>query len=52
MLRALGLTDDRVYTALRFGLGRYNVEAEVDAAVAAVAEAVEAVRSRSGPRVR
>ena len=49
VLRALGLADDRIYTALRFGLGRYNVEAEVDAAVAAVAEAVEAVRSRSAP---
>ena len=42
----------RVYTALRFGLGRYNVEAQVDAAVAAVAEAVEAVRSRSAPLPR
>ena len=52
VLRALGLADERIYTALRFGLGRYNAEAEVDAAVAAVAEAVLAVRARSAPLPR
>jgi cysteine desulfurase len=52
VLRALGLHDERVYTALRFGLGRYNTAAEVDAAVDALARAVEDVRSRAlpGPR--
>lgn len=52
VLRALGLGDDRIYTALRFGLGRYNVEAEVDVVVAAVAEAADAVRARSAPLPR
>ncbi|HVQ29611.1 MAG TPA: aminotransferase class V-fold PLP-dependent enzyme, partial [Vicinamibacteria bacterium] len=52
VLRALGLSDDRIYTALRFGLGRYNVEAEVDVVVAAVAEAADAVRARSAPLPR
>jgi cysteine desulfurase len=47
VLRALGMTDDRVYTSLRFGLGRYNTEAEVDAVVEALAEAVTAARDRS-----
>lgn len=49
VLRALGLADDRIYTALRFGLGRYNEEAEVDAAAQAVAEAVADVRARIAP---
>jgi cysteine desulfurase len=47
VLRALGMTDDRVYTSLRFGIGRYNTEAEVDAVVEALAEAVKAARDRS-----
>lgn len=49
VLRALGLSDERIYTALRFGLGRYNTEAEVDAVVAALGEAVAAARGRSSP---
>ena len=52
VLRALGLGDDRIYTALRFGLGRYNVEADVDSVVGAVADAVLAVRARSAPLPR
>jgi len=47
VLRALGMTDERVYTSLRFGLGRYNTEAEVDAVVEALAEAVKVARDRS-----
>lgn len=47
VLRALGLPDERVYGALRFGLGRYNTGAEVDAVVEAVAEAVREARARS-----
>jgi cysteine desulfurase len=49
VLRALALSDDRIYTALRFGLGRYNVETDVDATVQAVADAVKDVRARSAP---
>jgi cysteine desulfurase len=49
VLRAIGLPDDRIYTALRFGLGRYNVENDVDAAVQAVADAVKDVRGRTAP---
>lgn len=51
VLRALGSPDDRVYTAYRFGLGRYNTSAEVDAVVDAVAEAVKDVRARTAPSV-
>ena len=51
MLRALGMTDERVYTALRFGLGRYNTEPEVDVVVDVLAEAVQTARGRSSPAV-
>jgi cysteine desulfurase len=49
VLRAMGLPDDRVFTALRFGLGRYNTEPEVDVVVEALARAVKATRERSAP---
>jgi cysteine desulfurase len=49
VLRALGLSDERIYTALRFGLGRYNTEAEVDLVVEAVSQAVTKARARSAP---
>jgi cysteine desulfurase len=47
VLRALGLSDSRVYTALRFGLGRYNRGPEIDSVIHIVAAAVKAARSRS-----
>ena len=47
VLRALGLPDERVYTALRFGLGRYNTQAEIDETVEIVSSAVLEVRSRA-----
>lgn len=49
VLRAMGIADERVYTSLRFGLGRYNTAAEVDAVVEALAEAVRVSRERSSP---
>jgi cysteine desulfurase len=49
VLRALGLPDERVYTALRFGLGRYNDADEVDTVVEALAEAVKSARARWQP---
>jgi cysteine desulfurase len=49
VLRAMGLSDERVYSALRVGLGRYNTEAEVDRVVATLADAVREARDRSRP---
>ena len=49
VLRAIGLPEGRVYTSLRFGLGRYNTAAEVDVAVDAVAEAAREARARTSP---
>ncbi len=47
VLRAIGLDDDMARASLRFGLGRYTTEAEVDYATRAVAEAVARLRMHS-----
>jgi cysteine desulfurase len=47
VLRAIGLPDDRIYTAVRFGVGRYNTSAEIDSVVDAVRAAVTAARTRA-----
>ena len=47
VLRAMGLPNERVYTALRFGVGRYNSAPEIDAVVDALAAAVAGARARS-----
>jgi cysteine desulfurase len=46
VLRAMGLPDMRVYTALRFGVGRYNTPAEIDDVVESLAHAVASARAR------
>jgi cysteine desulfurase len=45
VLRALGLSDDLTRASLRFGLGRFNTEEEVDFAVQSVAAAVNRLRA-------
>jgi cysteine desulfurase len=45
VLKALGLPDELAYASLRFGLGRFNTEEEVDFVAERVAEAVTALRS-------
>lgn len=44
VLRALGLSEDRTRSSLRFGLGRFNTAADVAAAVELVATAVQQLR--------
>ena len=52
VLRALGLSDTRIHTALRFGLGRYNTRAEVEVVVDTLAREAAALRERlAGARV-
>jgi cysteine sulfinate desulfinase/cysteine desulfurase-like protein len=48
----VGLPDERIYTALRFGIGRFNDAREIDEAVKALASAVEAARSRASAAPR
>jgi cysteine sulfinate desulfinase/cysteine desulfurase-like protein len=51
VLRALGHSPERVRGALRFGIGRGNDAAQIDAAVEQVAEAVAAQGGKSSPAI-
>jgi cysteine desulfurase len=46
VLRAMGLSEDLARSSLRFGLGRFTTDEEIDFAVGAVASAVERLRSQ------
>lgn len=47
VLRALGVEEDMAHTSLRFGLGRFTTEAEVDRAVALTVQRVKMLRDMS-----
>jgi len=47
VLRALGVEEDMAHTSIRFGLGRFTTEAEVDRAVALTVAHVEKLREMS-----
>lgn len=47
VLRAMGMTDDMAHAAIRFSLGRFTTEKEVDQAVEAVVEGVNHLRELS-----
>ncbi|CAK0752039.1 Cysteine desulfurase, mitochondrial [Coccomyxa viridis] len=47
VLRALGVEEDMAHTSIRFGLGRFTTEAEVDRAVALTVQHVEKLREMS-----
>jgi cysteine desulfurase len=47
VLRALGVGEELAHTSIRFGLGRFNTEAEVDYTIDHVVKAVERLRALS-----
>lgn len=52
VLRAIGVGDDLIYNAVRFGLGRFNTAGEVDEVIHRVAETVERLRRITDASVR
>jgi cysteine desulfurase len=47
VLKAMGVSDERAHTSLRFGLGRFNTQEEVDQVAAQVVESVKRLREIS-----
>jgi cysteine desulfurase len=47
VLRALGLNDEVAHSSIRFSMGRFSTEADIDAAAAQVRSTVERLRSLS-----
>lgn len=47
VLRALGVDDDMAHTSIRFGIGRFTTEEEVDRAVEETVRRVEHLRNMS-----
>jgi cysteine desulfurase len=46
VLRAIGLTDEQARASIRFGVGRFSTESEIDTAAAIVGDAVRHLRRR------
>ncbi len=47
VLRALGVTEDLAHTSIRFGIGRFTTDAEIDAAIGIVTGAIDKLRDMS-----
>ncbi len=51
VLKAIGLNDDLISSAIRFGIGRFNTEEEIDYVIARIVEVVKHLRDIS-PRYK
>ena len=47
VLRAIGVEDDLAHTSIRFGIGRFTTEEEIDFAIDLITEKVKWLRSMS-----
>jgi cysteine desulfurase len=47
VLRALGVGEERAHSAVRFGIGRFNTEEEIDYAAERVIESVRRLREKA-----
>ena len=47
VLRSLGVEEEMAHTSIRFGIGRFTTEAEIDYAVEHIVKAVEKLRAMS-----
>jgi cysteine desulfurase len=47
VLRSLGLSEELAHTSIRFGIGRFTTEAEIDAAIEIVKRSIDKLRAMS-----
>ena len=47
VLKALGVTEDMAHTSIRFGLGRFTTEEEVDHAILSIKNSIKRLRDLS-----
>ena len=52
VLRAIGLSDEQAHGSIRFSLGRYNSQAEIDFAASVIKVALARLRERAAPHLR
>ena len=47
MLRAIGVGEDLAHTSIRFGIGRFTTEAEIDYAIDLIQKSIHKLREMS-----
>ena len=47
VLRSIGVGDELAHTSIRFGIGRFTTEAEIDEAIRIVSGSIEKLRAMS-----